>query len=96
MNNIRALKKVIEEKREIYRAKYEIRPAGKLKPEEREELVDMEKKFKEFTEKLKSTNLLRSEYIINLSALVTKYSNQSTNAQYQEVTLVLIGSRMRN
>jgi hypothetical protein len=76
---------VIEKKQEIYKAKYEVRPIGKLKPEEREELIDMEKKFKEFTEKLKSISILRSEYIIRLAALVDKYSKQSTNTQYQKV-----------
>lgn len=77
----------MEKRQEEFKEKYETRPAGELKAEERKELINIERVLKEYFDMLKKISLMRAEYILMLSAMATKYSDDTKNKQHQEVIL---------
>jgi len=56
-----------------------------LKKEDEKLLSDYENVFGEYLEKLQKTNMLRSEYILELCSLAEKYKDNSKSEDYEKV-----------
>ena len=76
---------MVNKKQKEFKEKYGNFPTSKLVKEDDIVLADLENIFGEFLTKLQKTNLLRSHYILALSALVEQYKGFSLDNTYEKV-----------
>ncbi len=75
----------MDKKQNEFKERYANIPPGKLTKEDDVVLSDMQNIFNEFMVKLKKTNLLRSQYILSLSALAEQYRQHSADSSHEKV-----------